>query len=106
MPIYQTFGEYNSTGASGLLTYPATALPFFTPMLLFAIYVILLMATYFAARRLNGRGDFIASMAASGFVTVVVAIIMSLIPGLINGTTLLTTFAVAVLGVVLLLLRD
>jgi len=106
MPIYQTFEEYNSTGAAGLLTYPAVAFSFFTPMFLFAIYVILLMTTYFAARRLNGRGDFVASMAASGFITTVIAIIMSLIPGLINSTTLLTTFAIGILGVVLLLLRD
>ena len=103
---YQTFQEYNQTDLTGLFTYPASVVPAFTPLILFALFLISLLASYFSQKRLTGRGDFMASFAVAGFFTAIVAIIMSLVPGLINMLTLVTCIIVAIIGVILLLVKD
>lgn len=100
---YQTFQEYNQTGLDGLFTYAASTVPSFIPLLLFALFSITLLATYFSQKRLTGRGDFISSFATSGYLTVIVAFFMSLVEGLINRATLIMTVAVAIIATILLL---
>ena len=101
---YQTLTEFNQTGAAQFLSYPAAVVPIFIPMLLFTLYIIVLLGTYFSSKRLTGRGDFFASLAAAGLFTVVLAIIMSLMEGLVNIVTLSVCVVVAVIGAILLLI--
>jgi len=107
---YQTFTEFNKTGIAAIFQYP-TQLELvehiFMPLLLFTVFIIALLASYFSQTRLRGRGDFWASFAAAGYFVVILAFVMSLMEGLINSTTLIITISVAVVGTILLLLsRD
>ncbi len=104
---YQTFTEFNQTGMAALFQYPAQLSlveVIFVPLFLFTMFVIALLTTYFSQVRSKAPADFIASFAAAGYFTVIVALVMSLIDGLINSTTLVVTIAIAVVGTFLLLL--
>ncbi len=104
---YQTFTEFNETGMTGLWKYPAQLelVEFiFTPLLLITLFIIVLLTTYFSQVRLRGSGDFFASFASAGYFTIVFALVLSLIDGMINTTTLSIAIAVAVIGTLLLLI--
>ncbi len=100
---YQTFAEYNRTGLEGLMTYPAEIVPSFTPLLLTVLFLVTLLGSYFAQKRLGGEGNFIASFAVAGYFIVIVAFLMSLVTGLINTATLSICIVVSIIGTVLLL---
>lgn len=98
---YLTLDDVNTTaGVHTIFTYTSEVVPIFIPLTLFAFFVIGCIGSYYASVRLNGRGDFPASFAAAGFITSILAVSMSLIPGLINLPTLVTTIGVSVLGVI------
>lgn len=88
-----------SAGMHTIFTYTAGVVPIFIPLVLFAFFTIACIGSYYASIRLNNTGDFPASFAAAGFLTAILAVTMSLIPGLINLLTLVVTFGVAILGV-------
>lgn len=96
---YKTLDDVNTTkGVHTLITYVAETVPIFTPLMLFAIFIISCLGSYFASIRLSGRGDFPASFAAAGFITTIVATVMSLIPGLINLPILVSCYGIAIVG--------
>ena len=101
---YQTFTEFNQTGMAGLFLYPASVVDIFIPMVLFTMFVVILLATYFSQKRLTGRGDFFASFAVAGYFVAILSFLMSLVDGLINGATILTCLIVAVIGTIILLI--
>lgn len=108
---YQTFTEWNQTGIAAIFQYPTQlelVESIFMPLLLFTVFIIALLASYFSQARRKGReGDFWGSFAAAGYFVVILAFVMSLMEGLINSTTLIITISVAIIGTILLLIsRD
>ena len=99
---WQTFTEFNQTGLTGIFTYPADTWSAFIPLVLFGLFVIVLLSTFFTQKRLTGRDDFFASLAVAGFFTAVIAIIMGLVDGLVDNYTLTITIMVAIVAVILL----
>ncbi|KKL68883.1 hypothetical protein LCGC14_2120520 [marine sediment metagenome] len=100
---YQTFTEFNNTGLAGLFLYPPSIWGGFIPLLLSALFLIVMMATLFGQQRTTGKSDFKVSFAVSGFFTVAVAFVMTLVPGLIDSPTLGIVIVVAIIGAILLL---
>jgi len=101
---YQTFQSFNQTGLAGLLTYPAAVVPQFIPMLLFAIFSITFMGTFFGQSRISGRsGDFFSSFAVAGFFTMMISILMTLVQGLIGIPTVAICMGISVVSALLLL---
>lgn len=74
----------------------------FMRLTLFVVFMGIMMASYFSQKRRNGEGDIVVSFAVAGFITTGFAIILSIIPGLIDIKTLVTTIAVAVVGIIML----
>ena len=99
---YETFAEFNQTDLAGLFLYPAHIWEGFIPLVLFGLFSIVTLSTFFSQQRLSGKGDFFVSFAVAGFFTSIVAFSMKLVEGLINTYTLITTFIIAIIGVVLL----
>jgi len=101
---FQTFNEY--TGGNGSLsdffTYPASVWAGWVPLLLFALYMIVLFASYHSSKRF-GEGSFAISTAVAGFVTMVASFIMLLIPNMTNVYTVVVCVVVALGGVMFLL---
>jgi UDP-N-acetylmuramyl pentapeptide phosphotransferase/UDP-N-acetylglucosamine-1-phosphate transferase len=104
---WQTLQQYNQTDLAGLFTYPAKVYSGFIPLVLFGLFSIVLLSTYYAEKRLTSRGDFFSSFAVAGFFIAVVANVMNLVEGLINGLTVMICVVVSIVGVILLFLtRD
>lgn len=104
---WTTFQEYNQTGLEGLITYPGNTWAGFMPLMLFALLMITTMAIYNSQKRLTGRGDFASSYAVGSFFVAVIAFILTLIPGAINGMTLSVCVVNSIIAVIILFLtRD
>ncbi len=104
---YQTIGDYGVNGSADIILYTAQVSPSFIPWTLFSLFLIAIFGTYNGTKRLFGRANFAASFAVAGFVTVTIALMMTLIPGLIDNITLGVTVVVAIVGVIFLMtIRD
>jgi len=103
---YIEFTEFNQTGIAGLFLYPSAVWAGFIPLVLFALFSIVLMSTYFSQKRLTGRGNFNSSFAVAGYFTAIVALVMTLTEGLINLPTLTICIVIAIIGTILLLIQD
>ena len=103
---YRTYASWNKSGLDQLFVYAANIDNgvgiLFISLLLFSVFMITLLGSYFSSRRMSGDGDFAASFAAAGFLTFIIALIMTLIPGFINMTTVVITLIVAIIGVLFL----
>lgn len=66
-------------------------------LILFAVWCILCFAQYFIQKRAVGTGDFPACLAVGSFLTLVFAMILRLIPGMISGTAIGILIAVFIL---------
>ena len=103
--IWKTFETYNKTGAAATLTYTSEIVPFFIPLLLFCLYVIVLLSTYYFAKR-TGGGNFFGSMAVAGYIATITAFSMTLIDNLISPITVVTCLVVAIIGTLLFLFQE
>ena len=105
---YQTLTQFqNVTGTEGLaavFVYSATIVPIFIPLVLFALFIVTCLASYFIPKSTTGKGNFPASFAAAGYFIAIVAFTMNLVDGLINLQTLVICLVVAVIGTAWLLL--
>lgn len=101
---YQTITEYNATEITDVFVYTATVVPILIPLVLFAFFIIMLLGSFFAQKRLSGTSDFFASFAVAGYSTFVVSIVLSLADNLISTYIVVITLIVAVVGTVMLLL--
>ena len=105
MAWWQELSDVNTTsGMHKVWVYASTTVDIFTPMVLFVFFMIVLLASYFSQKRSEGRGDFITSFAAAGFSTFLVALAMTLVAGIINLSTLVVCFVVAIISALALLI--
>ncbi len=102
--LTQYINETNRTGIDGVLVYVATVEPLFTQLVLFGFFMVGFLGSMFSQWRLRNRSDFIASFFAGAFTTLIVAVLMSLIDGLISLNTLIITVIVTIISLVWLLI--
>lgn len=102
----QTFTEYNKTGIDDMLVYGAKTNPIFVPFILLTLFFIVTWATYFGARRYNGKEDFFASLATGSYITFMATVFMSLADGLVSLEIKAIVFAVAVACTIALFVTD
>lgn len=104
---FQTISDYNTTKGPHVVLLQAPndmSSGIFVPLLLFSLFMITSMGTYFSSKRLFGKGDFVASFCVAGFLTAIVAIIMTAMPNVINTYTVVVAIAVAIIGFVWLII--
>ena len=103
---YQTLDNFSaSTSTDGIgmvLVYVATIVPLFIPLVLFALFVIIGVGSFMFQEKFKGRGDIPASFAAASVLVALTAFMMTLIDNLINLTTVIITFVIAVIAVIFL----
>lgn len=103
---YTTFTDANVTDLAGIFTYAADTVPIFPAIILFSLFCVTTIGSFFAMRRDLGTADVAQSFAVGSFVTAVVAIMMSLIGGLISTEVLVLTIALAIGGFIWLALSS
>jgi len=74
----------------------------FTQTLLFTIWCIITFGVFFAQKRMTAFGDFPSSATAGSFITLMVASLFWIIPGLIDPITFTATLVVFLGSVALL----
>lgn len=100
---WNTLNEFNGSGVTQFFTYPASIWSGFIPLVLLALFSIVMMSSFFSQKRLTGKGDFYASFAVAGFFIAVVSSVMMLVDGLINLQTVVICIAIAIIATILLL---
>lgn len=103
---FQTLSEFNKTGIHNTFLYVADTVPEFIPMLLFTFFVITTLGVFFAQGRRSPDADIISSLAAASYATVIVAVVASLIPNLIDLRILLVTVSVSIICTFVLLITS
>jgi len=100
-----TLADFNVTeGLGDVFVAAATISPLLIPLILFAFFIIIFVGSFFQQQTTAGRGHAGASFAVAGYATVVLALTMTLLPGLINTPTLSVTLSMAGIGTLWLFL--
>lgn len=99
---YQTADQFNITGMDNVFLYVATTIPSFIPFLLFAIGMVVTGAIYFGQKRATGTGDFPAAFSVGTWFVAIIATMMTLKEGLVNGTYLIICYIAAIAGIAVL----
>ena len=103
---YEELGNRNmSEGMHVLFQYVSSVEPIFFPLVLFAIFIIACLGSFFTQKSLTGRGNFLASAAVAGFMTTMAAYVLSLIPGIVNTFTVVVCLILSVVFTLLFLLK-
>lgn len=95
----------NVSDLQGLLNFPNTGVPEFWPIMLFVVFIISASTLFFREVKREGRGNFLSSMAVSGFLTTSVALILSLLQ-VIQGEIVVFTFVFSLVFQVIYLLTN
>lgn len=72
MPNYTTLDQLNDTGIQAIMNYPSSGDPFFWGKIMFGIFAILTLVTFFEERRRLGRGNLLSSLAIASVSTMVI----------------------------------
>ncbi|KKK89243.1 hypothetical protein LCGC14_2735070 [marine sediment metagenome] len=97
---FKTMEDINGTGIQGIMQTAAEAVPILPGLILGALFIILAFTSYFSAMRRFGKGDLPASASVAGFVTVIVALLFSLIPNFITNVTIVPVIILEILFVI------
>lgn len=104
---YQTLEEANKTSIVGVLSYVNDIVPAFTPLMLFALWLVILLGSYFSQIRTRGYGDLLGSFAVANIIVAVLAVVMTLSSEpIINIPTVVICVTLAIIGVAILLTTD
>lgn len=95
---YPELVDYNVSDVAGVIGYSADVVPILIPLILFGIFMILLLGSYFAQKRSLGRGNFAGSFAVASWVTAIISVVFSLIPNLIPRGIVVFCIGLAILG--------
>ena len=100
---YSTLENVTDLDLKGFLQFPSTDTIIFWPLILFAIFIVFTLSTFFREVRREGRGNILSSLAVSGFVVTAIAVIFSLLE-LIQTHIIVVTFVISVVFQVIYLL--
>ena len=87
------------------MQFPSIDTPAFYPGLLFTIFIVLTSVMFFREVRREGRGNMVSALAISGFATMILATLLSLL-GLIQTQVLVITFVITSIFAVFFLLSS
>ncbi len=100
---YTTLENVSDLSLKGLLQFPSTDTPIFYPLILFAIFMVFTLSTFFRELRREGKGNILSSLAVAGFVTTAIATIFSLLD-LIQVQIIVLTFVISTVFTIIYLL--
>ncbi len=100
---YTTLENVSDLSLKGLLQFPSTDTPIFYPLILFAIFMVFTLSTFFRELRREGKGNILSSLAVAGFVTTAIATIFSLLD-LIQVQIIVLTFVISTVFAIIYLL--
>ena len=105
--VYKELTDYNtSKGVETLFIASNDATGgLFMGMILFAVFIITFMGSYFSQQRTGGKGNVAGSFAVAGLITTTISFFMTLIDGLINPLIPVICIVITVMGVLFLYIK-
>ena len=100
---YNTLENITDLDLKSFLQFPSQDTIIFYPLLLFAIFVVFTLSTFFREVKREGKGNFLSSLAVAGFVTTAIAVIFSLLE-LVQTRIVVITFVISVVFQVIYML--
>jgi len=100
---YTQLESINATNISAILSYTNDINPGFWPLVLFGVWIIGTLGSYFSQKRLSGTGDFFGSAAVSSYLVTVMALFLSFIPGVLDISVLIISLSIS-MGITILFL--
>lgn len=85
-----------SNGINGFFQYTGTVVPILYPLILIMVFLVIAVGGYSVAISKGKEGNLPGHFAAAGFITSIIATVMSFIP-LINLPTLATTYGISIM---------
>ena len=102
---YTQLEDIGTIDLGTLLRFPSIDTPIFYPVLLFVIFLIFALGTFFREIRREGKGNILSSLAVGGFITMVMAFIFSLL-GLIQRGVVIITLVASIMFIAIYMLTD
>ena len=98
---YNTIGNYTPNNTADFFVYSSDVVPSLFPLILFAFFAVTTLGTYFMMFRRSTNPNFLVCFIAGSVLTFLLAVLFSLIPGLISGVTLYTWFGVMLVSIII-----
>jgi hypothetical protein len=77
MQQYLTYTDFNGTGLVPIMSAVSSAVPLFWSLLLFALWVVINGASYFAILKLTGKKRFFHTLVATSFIMFLASIVIA-----------------------------
>lgn len=100
---YLELDVVNDTTITGILKFVNLDTPSFWPLILFAMFVVITLSTFFSEKERKGTGNALSSLAVAGFVNIVLSALLSTI-GLISTINLIISVVISFIFIALYLL--
>jgi len=100
---YTELGNLTSMNLRDLLTFPSIDTPSFYPIILFGIFIVMTLVSFFREVERERRGNFLSSSAVAGVITTVTAFLMSSL-GLIQTRVVISCLVISSIFVVIYML--
>ncbi|KKL91643.1 hypothetical protein LCGC14_1892660 [marine sediment metagenome] len=100
---YKTLENISNLDLRSLLQFPSIDTPIFYKIILFAIFIVFTLSTFFREVRREGKGNFLSSLAVAGFVTTAIATIFSFL-ALIQVQVVVVTLVISIVFQIIYLL--
>jgi len=102
---YQQLENLSDISLRSVLQYPNLATPMFWPIILFTIFMVMTLTTFFRELKREGRANFLSSLAVGGYFTLAVSVSFTLL-GLITYQIVVIVLVFAVIFQVIYLLSN
>lgn len=104
MPTYTLpqDSQFNfSLGIDQVFLYVQQQFPYFSSLILFCFFLIIFLAGYTLQKKSEGKGDTLMWGTIASFMTFILALIMSAMPGFVDISVVITTLVIfTVLGLI------
>ncbi len=90
---YSTLQNDSALGLQQILNFPNLDTPLFYPIFLFVIFAVFTSISFFREVSREGKGNLLSSLAVAGYVTIAVAVILSIMDLIQTATLVITLVA-------------
>lgn len=93
----------NDTSITGILAFPNLNTPSFWPLILFGIFAVITLGTFFSEKERRTTGNFLSSLAVASFVNIVLSALLKMM-NVIDQTTLIISLVISFIFIAIYLL--
>lgn len=101
-----TYPNLNASNTQGLFQYVEQIVPSFSAWLIGAFWFIIFLFSYYSAIKMGRNPNAPVSVTAASFGAVILAVVLTMIPGFVPQTVLMVTFGIFAASVIWLMFSN